>query len=308
MKRLTLEIGVLLFAAAVQARDIRYSGYVGLEAAGGVAHLLLGQTHGTTTGKAAPQAGWGLAGSVFYELEYRHFLFHTGIGTDYTVGNNLLTIPEHVATMQEYSTMLFRYTFSQFRETTTYGVLYVPLQVGGEWDKVYFLVGVKLGVFPFACTTHTRSQVQTWATDQDIIDPLHDLLTHDMHTFRISGNKQPIAMPWFNAMLSAEVGAYLPARQPALVHADCRMAVFMDLGLTNLHRYTPNPAPYGEEATGGIIDFRGLTDLQPLSAFGYAPWQSATLHNLLLGIKLTVRFRAHSYKTCLCINDLGKTI
>ena len=313
MKRTIYIILLLLFVVGTQAQDARPTHSLGLDAGVGYAHLFFGDVWRPYQSTAQPLSGWGATGALFYELEYNHFLFHTGFGVDYIMGRNLLPVPDHMATVMEYLSMQYRYTFSLFIETTTYGVGYVPVMFGGNWDKAYFLVGAKIGMLPFAGTTQSRSQVQTWATDPDIIDPLYDLPTHDMGTFDIIGLKQPVTYPFLNVMFSAEVGLNLDKRawvsekerkkmdraqryrnmrrkKSLRERTHVRLALFADYGLSNLHAYTPNATAYGAEPEGGIVAFNGLTDLQPKSMLGFAPYKESALNNLLMGVKVAVRF------------------
>lgn len=313
MKRITCYIILIFSTLGLFAQDMRPTHSLGFDAGAGYAHLFLGNVWKPYQSIAQPLSGWGATGSLFYELEYNHFLFHTGFGVDYIMGRNLLTIPDHIASIQEYPSMQYHYSFSNFQETTTYGVGYVPLMLGGHWEKAYFLVGAKVGVLPFAGTTKSRAQVQTWGSDLDIIDPLYDLPTHDMRTFDIEGVAQTVDFPWLNVMFSAEVGLNLDKRawadekerkkmdraqryrnmrrkKPLRERTHVRLALFADYGLSNLHNYVPNSATYGADPNGGIVAFNGLTDLQPQSMLGYSPYKASAFNNLLIGLKVAVRF------------------
>lgn len=315
MKKSFIYLFALLTAVvSVQAQeDTRPTHYIGLDAGVGYSHLFFGDIWRPYRSVAKPLSGWGVNGSLFYEVDYRHFLFHTGLGVEFLSGRNQLPIGDYTATVQEYPSMAYHYSFLQFTEHTRYAVAHVPIMVGGQWDKMYFLVGAKLGFYPFGGTTKMQSQVQTWATDDDIIDPLYNLPTHDMRTFQIYGTEQSVKYPMFNAMLSAEIGLNLDKRAWASEkerkrmdraqryrnlrkkkslreRTHVRLALFADYGISDLHTYQANPVSEGGNSTGGIVAFNSLTDLQPYSMLGYSEHQDVPLHNFLLGVKVTLRF------------------
>ncbi len=313
-KRFIYLFALLAAMVSVQAQvDTRPTHYIGIDAGASYSHLFFGNVWKPYQSVAKPLSGWGVDGSLFYEFEYQHFLLHTGLGVQFESSRNRLPVGDYTATVQEYPSMAYHYSFSNFEERTRYAVAHVPVMVGGQWEKAYFLVGAKLGFLPFGGSTKSRSQVQTWATDEDIIDPLYDLPTHDMRTFEIEGAKQTVKYSPFNAMLSAEVGLNLDKRAWAnekerkrmdkaqryrSLHrkkslrerTHVRIALFADYGVSNLHSYQANPIPEGENSTGGIVAFNGLTDLQPYSMLGYSVHQNVALHNFLLGVKVAVRF------------------
>jgi len=314
MKRIIYSILLLLLlAVGTQAQDNRPTNYLGFDAGGGYSHLFFGNIWQPYNGVAKPLSGWGVTGSMFYELEYRHFLFHTGFGVDYLTSSNLLPVTDHTASIVEYPSMAYHYSFSNFRETTSYGVGYVPVMVGGGWRQAYFLVGAKIGLLPFGGKTVSQSDVEIWGEDDDIIGSLHGLDSHDMREFHINGTSQTVDFSRLNVMLSAEVGFNLSKRAWAsekelkkmdraqryrnmrkkkslrdLTHM--RLALFADYGISNLHAYHPNPIPFGTEPDGGIVGFHSLTDLQPYSMLGYSEHREAALNNLLVGVKLKVLF------------------
>lgn len=313
-KRFIYLFALLAVVVSVQAQeDTRPTHYIGLDAGAGYSHLFFGDVWKPYRSVAKPLSGWGVTGSLFYELEYQHFLLHTGVGVEMVSSRNRLPIGDYSGVVREYPSMVYHYSFSNFTERTQYAVANIPLMVGGNWEKAYFLVGCKFGFLPFGGKTKSESQVQTWATDDDIIDPLYDLSTHDMRTFSIQGEKQAVKYSPFNAMLSAEVGLNLDKRAWAnekerkrmdraqryhnlhrkkslKERTHVRLALFADYGISNLHSYQANPIPEGDNSTGGIVAFNGLTDLQPYSMLGYSVRKDVPLHNFLLGVKVTIRF------------------
>ena len=295
--------------------------HVGLSLEGGYSHLFFGHPltpfkplGGLGTGLNAslsPLSGGGGGAALYYELQHGHFIFRTGFGFDASYNRNRLIVPEHFATIEEYPNMLFHYQFDRFEETTTYGIAYLPIYLGGSWNRFFFLAGAKIGVLPFAAQTTAEADVKIWAEDPDIIGPIEDLPTHGLQTSTFTG--QPYAYPTnpINAMLSLEMGINLdkPAPEPTkrmdreerwrelhrkrslkeLTHY--RVSFFADYGFTDIRRYEPNPIPFGNMLPeGGLVAFASVSDIQPYSMLGCAPLKQAKLNNFMFGVKFAVQF------------------
>lgn len=295
--------------------------HVGLSLEGGYSHLFFGHPltpfkplGGLGTGLNAsltPLSGGGGGAALYYELQHGHFIFRTGFGFDASYNRNRLIVPEHFATIEEYPNMLFHYQFDRFEETTTYGIAYLPIYLGGSWNRFFFLAGAKIGVLPFAAQTTAEADVKIWAEDPDIVGPIEDLPTHGLQTSTFTG--QPYAYPTnpINAMLSLEMGINLdkPAPEPTkrmdreerwrelhrkrtlkeLTHY--RVSFFADYGFTDIRRYEPNPIPFGSMLSeGGLVAFASVSDIQPYSMLGCAPLKQAKLNNFMFGVKFAVQF------------------
>ena len=90
-KRIVLMLtGLLLFVAMFAQKELANS-HIGLSLEGGGSHLFLGSNL-SPIGYSTPKWGYGGGGALYYELEYKHFLFRTGFGVDYTVNNNRLKV------------------------------------------------------------------------------------------------------------------------------------------------------------------------------------------------------------------------
>ena len=295
--------------------------HVGLSLEGGYSHLFFGHPltpfkplGGLGTGLNAsltPLSGGGGGAALYYELQHGHFIFRTGFGFDASYNRNRLIVPEHFATIEEYPNMLLHYQFDRFEETTTYGIAYLPIHLGGSWNRFFFLAGAKIGVLPFDAQTTAEADVKIWAEDPDIIGPIEDLPTHGLQTSTFTG--QPYAYPTnpINAMLSLEMGINLdkPAPEPTkrmdreerwrelhrkrtlkeLTHY--RLSFFADYGFTDIRRYEPNPIPFGNMLSeGGLVAFASVSDIQPYSMLGCAPLKQAKLNNFMFGVKFAVQF------------------
>lgn len=297
---------IAAFSMSIIAQDVKPSSNIGLSLEGGFSHLFLDDV--------TPGSGVGGGAALFYEMQYKHFLFRTGFGMDYSLNTNKLRLTADVPIV-EYPGMQFHYDFDSYKERTTYGTAYVPVYFGGIWNRFFFLAGAKLGVLPFGGTTTPTSKVNVWATDDEVLDPMYDLYTHDLTQYKFAGEKQKIGFKPLNAMLSLEVGMNLDKRAWAdektvkkldkearyrelhrrrsfkeMLHY--RLSFFADYGLMNIRdTYSPNQVPLGTEAVdGGLVAFNSARELTPHSLMGYAPLAESKLNNFLFGVKFAVMY------------------
>lgn len=308
---------ILLFVfsiTAISQTQEKPSSNIGLSFEGGYSHLFLGNPLSAIKPDATPGSGTGGGAELFYELQYKHFLFRTGFGFDYSFNSNKLKFTADLPIL-EYPSMTYHYDFEQYRERTTYGTSYIPVYFGGIWNRFFFLAGAKIGVLPFGGFTTPGTEVSVWATDDDILDPMHDLYTHHMTQYSFLGECQKIEYRPINAMLSMELGINLDKRAWAdektvkkldrearyrelhrrrtfkeMLHY--RLSFFADYGLMNIREpYAANPVPFGmESAEGGIVAFDAPNLLIPQSMLGYQPLKDSKLNNFLLGVKFAIMY------------------
>lgn len=308
-----------LLPLSLMAQKEKPNSNFGISIEGGFSHLFLSPGL-SPKGYTTPGLGYGGGGALFYELEYKHFLFRTGFGVDYTINNSRFAVPEYTATIAEYPGLEYHYSFPQFNEKTTYGVGYVPVMFGGNFNKVFFLIGAKVGVLPFAATTEQKLNAKIWATDPDVIDPMEGLYTHQMTDYSFAGTKTTLDFSQLNVMGSFEIGLNLdkkvwqpsPEKQAAKdkkkgkngkkkkpvnraeyyrkLHQkksfkDClhyRLSLFADYGFMNM---LPKNRPASE-----VVTFNGLADITPHSVYNYTPHADAVLHNCMVGIKFAIQY------------------
>ena len=299
-----------LTSAFVTAQRNLPTHYMGVNMGGGFSNLFFGE-------QTTPQLGSGATLGLYYELEYNHFLFQTGIGINYSVNNNLIHVDKFSGGVQEYPTMEYHYSFENFVEENTYGVGFIPVKIGATFEHWYFLVGANIGLTSFANTSKTTTDVTIWASDEDVIDPLVGLPTHGLETFRVSSNRHSIDIEPFNAMLSAEIGIKLTS-EPFAKHKKrmldyqtskkldvkdrmrYRLSIFADYGLSNIHAYSANPAPYNGYSKGGLLVLNGVKDIEVHSILGYEPYKQNVLNNLFIGLKLSIQFNSPTRYSCNC--------
>lgn len=291
--------------------DNRPTNYIGLQLGGGFSNLFVSAPGGGLVSRPMQLGGGAMAG-VFYNFEYKHFLIHTGFGVSHTYNRNCFDIQDITAAIAEYPTMKYHYTFDNYMAHTMYGQGYVPVMLGANYDKWYFLIGAKVGLIPFGGYTRSETEVTLWATDEDIIDPLEGLFTHEMKTYHLQSLQSALDFRPLNVMASAELGITLNRRvwqrSPAVrmdraqqyreairrkttkERTSYRLALFADLGLWNIRpTYQANPAAYEAQMEGGIASLHSVSNLELHSSFGYEPYRQSLLNNLFVGVKLSMQ-------------------
>ena len=275
----------------------------GVSAELGFSNLFLG-SNAFSAAYAQPLLGGGGGLTAFYEMQYRRLLFRTGLGFDYTGNRNRLTVPDFTAHITEYPDMTWHYHFSRYTEMSNYGTLFLPVMVGGEFNRWFFLAGVKLGVIGFG-NTYPVTQATIWAEDPDVIEPLQNLYTHALTDYTFKGGKKKADWSPFNLMGSLEVGMNI-GKQPEETAADgnplnaaelykqmhekksfvdClryRVSLFVDYGFSNLlAKHT---------ATEELLAFQSVNEITPRSIYDYKEHKGAVLNNFLIGVKFAVAY------------------
>ena len=323
MKKITITLMICaLLPLTLMAQKEKPNSNIGISLEGGFSHLFLGKNL-SPVGYAKPWLGGGGGGALYYELEYKHFLFRTGFGVDYTVNNNRLNVPDYKAFIAEYPGMTYHYTFNKYNETTHYGVGYVPVMLGGNFDKMFFLVGAKIGVVSFGGSTLPKTDVTIWGTDDDIIDPMTGLYTHQMDDYSFTGEKTSMAFNNLNIMGSFEIGLNLDSRLWKASKEEDKSKSLKDRRNAQkkakkkpinkgayykklhekkafkdcLHYRISLFADYGisnllpsNMPSGDLMKFNNISDITPNSIYHYSAHQSAVLNNLLVGVKLAIQY------------------
>lgn len=297
IKTLLLAASLLpLFLSAQNA----LSHSAGVSAEAGFSNLFFGK-NAFSGGYAHPLLGGGGGLALFYELQYRRLLVHTGLGFDYTANRNRLDVPEYIGSIAEYPAMKWHYNFDRYTEHTGYGTLWIPVMLGGRFDRWFFLAGAKIGVFSFG-STQPVTTADIWAEDPDVIDPMKNLYTHQLTDYTFKGQKTNPRFAPFNLMGSLEAGMYFGGdkddeenlsvldaaqlyerRKEKKPFKDClryRLSLFADYGFSNLLA--------GHTADGSLLAFNGVSDITPHSVYDCSDYANGYLDNFLIGVRFAV--------------------
>ena len=110
MKRITIILTAfsLLSSAFMFGQNENIIHRAGASAELGFSNLFLG-TNLFSGNYAKPLLGGGGGLTAFYELQYKHLLFRSGVGFDYTGNRNRLTVPDFTAHIVESPDMTWYY-------------------------------------------------------------------------------------------------------------------------------------------------------------------------------------------------------
>ncbi len=243
--------------------------------------------------------GYGLGLGFGYELRRRHLLFDTGLEFEWL--NSTSKTADFRLSRQmtaPYTTMTYNYDFSRYREARNMGQLAIPLMLGGQWNKFFFLAGVNIG-YGLAGNYKTRSNMAVSADDSEFVDPLTGMPNHSLDESIIA---QKGKLSWnLNTAVAAEFGidldewlAYKPKtrfrrgnRNRKKSFKEClhyRASVFAEYGVLNVNNYSKN-----EIASAALINFPdGSADADIAgSSLGL---NNAVAHPFLVGVKFTVQY------------------
>lgn len=259
--------------------------------------------------------GGVLAGlSMFYELQQGNFLFQTGLDFDYLNSTSVLsdfTINRSLD-YPDYP-MIYHYGFNGWKEARNVGMVSLPVMAGAQYDRIFFLGGVKVGIPVFA-NYSTRGMLDITATDEQFIDPLENVYTHHILSEE-QKDKGSLSLKLPSVALAAEVGIdldeWLAAPPPRrrrgmrrpkrtfkqLLHY--RASLFVDYGLLSLNDYEKNYASARpldmadpESAKGHLPVFKeGSPYLKGVNTtLSTEGARSALLNPLTVGLKFTVMY------------------
>ena len=229
--------------------------------------------------------GGGLLG-VGYEYRYDHFILNAG--PEFRIFSSMDKIsfpyPYDVAMMADGYNQIKHYTFGDpMRENHVAGQVMLPILLGGQWDKWYFMAGMKVG-YTVLGTYSQRGTLTTSITDLSAFDPnWTDMPSHDIITdapYRTKGTYNY----GLDLTASAEVGVYINGfmgdewnkrNKASKYPLHLRAALFMDYGVMNLAKGAQGPIATADENT---ITTRSLHS---------SDWASQRINSLLVGVKVT---------------------
>lgn len=312
---LVLTLLLVLIPMTTFAKEVAITNQLGIYVGGGMSSLLGNYQRTSTDIVAIPKIGGGMNMGVEYGLEYRHLLFRVGAEIDYSINNTMFDVVAFSMNVKEYPTMQYHYELNNYIEQDTYGVLCVPIKIGASFAHWYCLAGAKIGLFSFANYSRSATDITIWASDEDVIDPMINLPTHQLQTYHVGSEERAIELSSFNAMLSAEIGIKLDAElwrkssqrvvvddmQGKRSRVHYQLALVADYGLTNLHEYRANPIPYHGMKQGGLVEVKDVSKFSLGSMLGYEPYKDVRLNNLFVGVKLSVHFELPRKAKCNCL-------
>ena len=254
------------------------------------------------------QTSMGEAGGLgfAYELQKNHFIFQTGLGVLYgqsgfRTPNAIDSVPGAIDNDGEVFTYI--YDVRNRRDNYTNIAAQIPLLIGGQWNRFYFLLGAKvtLNVIQSANVTGNLTSYGLYKQYDDF---------KDMREYQFFNDK-PVAYPSkvnfnsFDVDGSAEIGVrlgYLPSATGFDVpktRVQYRLALFADYGIFDIH----TPAKKTPMTVPGLYNSQDM--LSGLGMNDYLSTENAAkqVNSLLVGVKFTMLFELPGPRYCVMCQE-----
>lgn len=261
---------------------------------------------GTDAVKANSSFGIGGGVGVHYELQKKHFLLTAGLDANpsYSVFSLVpyQTSFECLDTQQD--RMTYTYYFHDRKDAYTNVALHVPLMLGGQFDKVYFLVGAKVSMSLFG-QANGFSLVNSEGSYQQFIGDFKDMYEHAFFTDHQVATQMPIAFN-MNVLASLELGLRLGDGYKATGFGykqkqkiQYRVALFADYGVLN----AVNTAPYPLYSTPTLFNESDMTSGVVINNLLLSEARPNRVNPLQIGVKFTVLFKVGEPKKCVICHE-----
>ena len=230
------------------------------------------------------KGGNGFIVGLGYEYNWKHLIVSVGPEFRLLTSKDNLTFSDayHIG-MSEYD-QIKHYQFNEMTENHLLGQIMLPVMIGGQWDKVYFKAGVKVGYSLFG-NANQKASLYSSITDPQAYDQAWtDIPGHNLTASGEYGMKDKNKFG-LDVTASAEVGVNIDKllseawqkendnRQRPL---RMRLAAFVDYGIPNLSCANP------DLAMASVTE----QDIQTISWLN-SQWGASKLNSLIVGIKFT---------------------
>ena len=227
----------------------------------------------------------GLIG-VGYEYKYDHFILNAGPEFRIFSSADKITFPTSydVSMIGPGYSQTKHYTFTEpMPEDHLVGQVTLPIMVGGIWNSVYFLAGMKIG-YTVLGSYSQKSKISTSITDDAAYDPSwvnmanHGAINDDPYSAKGKTNYG------LDIIATAEVGVNINSLLGQQWNEDnmkrrfpwhMRAGVFVDYGIKNL-----TPASQGSMA---MVDEKAMNT----RSLHVSDWANGRMNSLLVGVKFT---------------------
>lgn len=238
-----------------------------------------------------PAVGANAIFGVDYRLNYNSFVFSVGAEGMYELNANQLDKVDVSIPMLDTEGDLFdmHVKVDKSRDLCHMANVNIPVLVGGEWKRFYFMVGPKFALNLYGATSST-ALVTTYGEYERYYDNFYDMENHQFVSNRpMSSGMLP--MKWnMNIMAHLEVGGrigHMYKHQQFRLNPDkvrMYLAAYVDFGLLNINSNTGSAPLFEYRETDQGVQFY----IQPLLLSTMS--SGAKFRNLNVGIKYTIAF------------------
>lgn len=239
----------------------------------------------------APSAGMNTNLGIDYRLYHNVFLFSVGVEGMYELNANRMEDHDEAIPMMDTEGDIFQMHLhvDKARDLSHMVNLNIPLLMGGEWGRFYFMIGPKFSINMYGATT-SSAKVTTYGEYERYYDDFYDMPNHQFIT-GMPVKSDMLKMKWnFNILAHIEIGGRIghmfKHKQFRLNPDKVRMylAGYVDFGVLNLITGKGGAPVFGYEETDHGVQFYS----QPLLLSNLT--DGATFRNLNIGIKYTIAF------------------
>lgn len=238
-----------------------------------------------------PSSGIQMEAGVGYRLFHNNFIFTLGAEAMYAMYANGMNKLDVTIPMRDTEGELFgmHVMTDKARDISHMANVNIPILFGGEWGRVYFMVGPKVSL-NFMGKASSKAEVTTYGEYEHYYDDFYNMTNHQFESGRkMSSAKMDIR--WnFNIMAHVEVGGRIghmfkhPGFRTNPDKIRMYLAVYADYGLLDVHQKGSGQPLFQYRETQEGVQFY----IQPLMKSDVA--DATAFHNLSVGIKYTVAF------------------
>lgn len=228
---------------------------------------------------------------VDYRLLHNNFLFSLGLEGMYELNANQLDKLDVSIPMVDTEGELFdmHVLVDKSRDLSHMANLNIPLLVGGEWGRFYFLVGPKLSINLYGSTS-SSALVTTYGQYERYYDDFYEMPNHQFVNAQ-QMSSATLSVKWnMNVLAHLELGGrvnHMFKYKQFHLHPDkvrMYLAAYVDFGILNLHSNKGGEPLFKYRETDQGVQFY----IQPLLVSDMA--DNAQFRNFNVGVKYTVAF------------------
>ena len=235
--------------------------------------------------------GWNANFGFDYRLYHNDFLFSIGVEGMYEQNFHLINQLDFTIPMRDTEGDVFDMHVHVNAPLDMANMVYVnvPVLFGGEWGRVYFLVGPKVSINLYGSTS-TKASITTYGEYERYYDDFHDMPNHQFTDLQMGSGTLPLK--WnLNLLAHAEVGARVSHMykhrsfriDPDMVRV--YLAAYADFGVLNLRSSQGGDPAFDYRETDQGVQFF----VQPLLLSSLSG--GAVFRNLNVGVKFTMAFQ-----------------
>ena len=287
-------LAILCCVTLVLAVSAQTKHYVYIAAAGETAFLL------DNNNLAKPKLGGGGNFGFGYELKHNRLLFHAGAEGEYVRYRSGVTDIEtdYEGLDTQGLPFIWQHNFHNRIDQADVLNVNIPLQLGGFFNGVYFLVGPKLSLNLLG-SSQGVAKVDAAGKYEGLLGPFQNMPNHSFYEDRsLAAPKHDVSFN-FGVRIAAEVGYTFPHTDNQPRWLQYRLGAYAEYGLLNIHK---------NNILGELVGYRNVdeypgVDFDLVYVYSSTESRDIRLNDLTVRVRFTLLFRMPSKKICVICND-----